>query len=125
MKTKTSTLVPTNGATVAVATEEQPKTFYFYGNKTVEYKGNKITRRVAFAGVQTGPHAIRLGKAMCSEKDKFLKKKARAIATGRAIKAPEEILYLNDDTTPIKQFIARVSSLLDPVERNQVVVTAE
>lgn len=108
----------TNNPQVLVA-EKESEPLYFYGTVT-EGKGNKtITRRVAFAGVQVTLGAMRIGKAACSPKDKFIKAKGRAIALGRAkSKQPEEVLYLTDDTSPVKQFISRVSKLVDKVKES-------
>lgn len=103
----------TNNPNVLVA-EKENDPLYFYGTIT-ENKGNKtITRRIVYAGVLSSPGTIRIGKASCSPKDRFVKAKGKAIALGRAkSKQPEEVLYLTDDTTPVKQFINRVSKLVD------------
>ena len=111
--TRTSPAKSGNNSSVALV-ESEDKPFFFYGHKTEKRKNKLITRRVAYAGIQSD-NAIRLGKAVCSLKDSFVKKKARAIALGRAIKTPEDVLYLTGEDTPIKQFITKVASMLDPV----------
>lgn len=62
---------------------QEKKPLYFYGVQTSNYKNKSITRRVTFAGIQKDD-VILIGKAVCSEKDRFVKEKGRNIAVGRA-----------------------------------------
>lgn len=112
MKKSTKAVKVTEG-TVLVETKESEPVF-FYGTIT-EGKGNKtVTRRVVYAGIQKAPGAMRIGKAVCSVKDRFIKVKGKAIALGRAKSSqPEDVLYLTDDATPVRQFIAKVSKQVD------------
>ena len=127
MKTSQTAGNPVKGNNVAVATEEQPyKTVYAYGTVTEKIKRKDVTRRVAIAGVQVSPTAMRIGKAVCSNKDRYIKSKGRDMAESRAkSKTPEEILYLTDDTSVNNQFIARVSKIIKLASRKTKAVKAE
>lgn len=111
---KSTKAVKAVAGNVLVDTKESDPVF-FYGTVTEKKKNKTITRRVVFAGVQVTPGAMRIGKATCSLKDKFTKVKGKAIAVGYAKSKDkiEDVLYLTDDTTPVRQFIARVSKLVD------------
>lgn len=74
---------------------EQKKDLHFYGEKEFTYKGTQIKRRVAISGIREGEDVVRVGIAICSEKDQFVKAKGRAISTCRAAgKKPEALLKL-------------------------------
>lgn len=96
---------------------QEKKPLYFYGEETVTWKDQKINRRVAIAGVLDDDNVLRIGKAMCSEKDRFVKDKARKIASGRAIKHPESLLKITDNETVAKQFIAFCKTIVNPTRR--------
>lgn len=106
--------VKTNGSTVNVAEKEFP-TLVMYGTITKGKGNKKTTHRAVVAGVQTTPNTIRIGMSVCSVKDKFIKAKGKVIALGRAkSSSPQDVLYLTDDFTPSKQFIARAIKLVTP-----------
>lgn len=96
------------------------KTIYFYGNKTVDKQvGGKtvqVVRRVALAGVVNEDQTINVGLAMCSEKDNFVKSKARVIATGRAIKKPYEMIRIPDGQKAGQVFNGYCATQVDPKE---------
>ena len=63
-------------------------TLYFPPTIKLTQKGKTITIRVTVAGVQeehNGNIRLRLGFAICSHKDQFVKKVGRAKAEGRAL----------------------------------------
>lgn len=94
------------------------KTIYFYGKKTVDKQvGGKtiqVTRRVAMAGVVNEDQTINIGQAMCSEKDTFVKAKARVIATGRAIKKPVAFVRIPEAQKAGTVFNEYCRTQLDP-----------
>lgn len=108
-----------NGTNLLVAIAQEPQPFIFYGKETKKVKNKMINRIVTYAGIMVNDgKAIRLGKATLNPSDKFVKKKARAIATGRANsqKALEDIIYLTDDNKPIIQFLERVTKWAEPLK---------
>lgn len=113
-KQSTGSPVKTSNTAVAVA-EQENQPFIMYGTITKGKGSKQTTHRAVVAGVQTGTRSIRLGMSVCSVKDKFIKAKGRVIALGRAKSSvPQDILYLTDDSTPVKQFIARAVKLVTP-----------
>lgn len=90
---------------------QEKKPLYFYGQKpytvTKNNKKEKIVRRFALAGIIGDDGIISIGKAVCSEKDIFTKKKARAIATGRAGKKQKQegLLKVKEGETPGTSFV--------------------
>lgn len=93
--------------------EEQVKLF-FYGTRTVQYKGKDLTRRVTVGGILSEDGStIKLGSAMCSEKDNFCKKKGRNIAISRAILHTEAVIEPENDRTLAHQFIEKAKELVD------------
>lgn len=102
--------------------QQEQKPFFFYGEKTItrEVKNKKgvvkklapIKRRVAYAGVIMPDGILNIGQSMCSEKDIFLKSKARTIALGRAYKKPESMLKLDTVDKPVAQFIKKAKQLI-------------
>lgn len=84
---------------------------FFYTEELVKRKNKQVKRRVAYAGVQTAPGAMRIAKASCSPRDQFVKKVGRELAADRALKNPMDILFLTDDAKPSTQFIGRVKQL--------------
>lgn len=111
----TGSPVKTNITTVAVA-EKVNEPLFMYGTVTKGKGNKKTTHRAVVAGYRVSPTSIRIGISVCSTKDKFIKAKGRVIALGRAKSTNElhEVLYLTDDTTPVKQFIARAVKLVTP-----------
>jgi len=87
---------------------QEKKELHFYGEKEFTYKEQQIKRRVALSGVKDGEDVIRIGVAICSEKDRFIRKKGRQISMGRAAgKSPEALLKLERGKgTTIQQFTA-------------------
>ena len=111
---------PVKGTSTAVAVETfESKPFYMYGTITKGKGNKKTTQRAVVAGVQISKTAIRIGMSVCSVKDKFIKAKGRVIATGRAKSTSElqEVLYLTDDSSAAKQFIARAAKLVTPTPK--------
>lgn len=94
---------------------------FFYGEKTVDYRGKQIVRRVCVAAIQDGT-VLRIATATCSEKDRFIKKKGRAIAAGRAVGKPEDMLRLTEEGTVASQFTAYCRNLLKIAPKEQLVV---
>lgn len=76
--------------------ENQNKTFFYYEEKQVEWNKKPETRRVTVAGVINGSTLV-IGKAECSVRDNFTKKKGRAIAIGRALKKPVKEIGIDSD----------------------------
>lgn len=82
------------------------KPLFFYGEKTVEYRGTKQVRRVTIAAIEDNG-VLRIGSATCSEKDRFIKEKGRNLATGRAkSKTPDDMLKLVEGEKIPQQFVA-------------------
>jgi hypothetical protein len=69
---------------------------HFYSSHTVEWKGRKIQRRVAIAGIVDGC-TLKFGKAECSERDNYDKPLGRKIAEGRAKTHPFHIIDITED----------------------------
>lgn len=89
---------------------EKPLFLYGIIEDTTPSGKVKRSRRTVFAGVVTN-NSIRLGKAVCSSKDLFVKAKGRTIALGRAISSTklEDVIYLQNNETPVECFIKNVS----------------
>ena len=71
---------------------DKQNTMHFYSERQTEWKNEKHTRKVAFAGIIRDNKLI-IGKAECGNNDIFNKKLGRTIAEGRAAKKP--ILTVN------------------------------
>jgi len=86
---------------------------FFYSEIKSTWKNQKITRKVAFAGVYDN-NTLKIGQSICSEKDIFDKKKGRLIAQGRANKKPLVTIDLNihKDKKISDVFVANCKELL-------------
>jgi hypothetical protein len=63
----------------------------------------KGTTRSTIAGIVEGTN-IKIGIAVCSTNDQFIKAKGRLIAVGRAVKHPETIIPIVNNE-PLKSFL--------------------
>lgn len=100
--------------------ENQNRPLYFYGKKnfTIQ-KGKekvKVERRITLAGVVDDKGIINIGRAVCSEKDQFVKATARKIATGRSGKKPVSMLKVVEGEKPAITFLNFAKSHLVEVE---------
>lgn len=86
------------------------KTYFLYGSKNAGKK-NKEQRRVTIAAF-VNDNVLFFGKSECSPKDQFTKKKGRAIALGRARKAPMNKVEINDNHVVGKIFIEVAKELI-------------
>lgn len=88
---------------------QEKKPLYFYGEKifTVNKNNKKVAikRRFALAGIVGEDNVINIGRAVCSEKDRFVKVTARKIAMGRAGKKPINFVRVKGGETPATSFI--------------------
>jgi len=92
---------------------QEKKNLHFYGEKEFTWKDKQVKRRVAISAIPDGG-ILRIGVAVCSEKDRFTKEKGRKISEGRASKKPEDMLRLNKEkgTVP-QQFISYCKTYLE------------
>lgn len=93
---------------------QEKKALYFYGEKNAEWKGVTHNRRLCISGVFS-ENSIKIGVAMCSKKDRFVKAKGRAIAEGRAKGKPIHTIIINDNIkgiTPSAQFFMYAKNLV-------------
>jgi len=89
----------------------EEKHYFHYSEKQVMWNGKPEIRRVTIGAIKKDSQLV-FGRAECSTKDIFTKKKARAIALGRANKNPLERAELNTSQITGKVFIEIAKQLV-------------
>lgn len=76
--------------------DNKNKNLHFYQDINVEWKDKKIKRKIAISAI-VEDNVMKFGRAECSEKDTFDKKKGRIISEGRANKTPFHTINLSEE----------------------------
>ena len=88
------------------------KHYFHYGKKEVIRNGKTEIRRVTIGAIKRDGQLL-FGRAECSIKDIFTKKKARIITLGRANKSPLEKVEINDSQIIGKIFVEVAKQLIN------------